>query len=297
MNRSVTAVVPADSSSSADALGGLGFVLLWSTGYVAAVFALQGTGAYTLAVLRFVGTAAIIGAWVAFLRLPRARPTALAHAAVGGVLLQSGFFGFTYAGLRAGVPPAAAGLIAGLMPLTTALGARVLLGERMNRGATLGLLLGLAGVLLVVVPDLRAPGTRIGYLFVILALLSLSLGTLYQKRHAGELDSRVALIAQVVAAAVVVLPFAVVLEGIDVHLTPVAIGGLAWVILVNSCAGLLLYLWLLKRGAAGRVASVFFLVPPVTAVLTALFLGARFTPLDAAGFALAAAGVWLGQRR
>lgn len=284
------------ASTSTDALGGLGFVLLWSTGYVSSVLALEGTGPYTLAVLRFLATAAIIGAWVMFLRLPRARPVALLHAGIGGVLLQSGFFGFTYAGLKAGVPPAAAGLIAGLMPLTTALGARVLLGERMSRAAIFGLLLGLAGVLLVVVPDLRAPETRIGYLFVILALVSLSLGTVYQKRHAGELDARVALIAQVLAAAGVVLPFALVLEGIDVHLTPRSIGGLAWVILVNSCAGLLLYLWLLKRGAAGRVASVFFLVPPVTAVLTAVFFGARFTVPDAAGFALTAAGVWLGQR-
>ncbi len=283
-------------SSSTDLFGGLGFVLLWSTGYVAAAWALQGTGAFTLAVLRFVGTAAIIGAWLLFVNLPRARPAALLHAAFGGVLLQSGFFGFTYAGLRAGVPPAAAGLIAGLMPLTTALGARVLLGERMNRGAVFGLVLGLAGVLLVVLPDLRAPATRLGYLFVMLALLSLSLGTLYQKRHAGELDSRVALVAQVVAAAAVVLPAAWFFEGFALHLSPRSVGGIAWVILVNSCSGLLLYLWLLKRGAAGRVASVFFLVPPVTAVLAAVFLGATFTLLDAAGFGLAAVGVWLGQR-
>jgi len=292
----MTASRPVAAASSADFIGGLGFVLLWSTGYVAAAFALHGTGAFTLAVLRFVGTAAIIGLWVSFLHLPRPRPAALMHAAIGGVLLQSGFFGFTYAGLRAGVPPAAAGLIAGLMPLTTALGARVLLGERMNRGAMLGLLLGLAGVLLVVVPDLRAPATRLGYLFVMLALLSLSLGTLYQKRHAGELDSRVALIAQVVAAAAVVLPAAWLLEGFDLHLSPRSVGGIVWVILVNSCAGLLLYLWLLQRGAAGRVASVFFLVPPVTAVLTAVFLGATFTLYDGVGFGLAAIGVWLGQR-
>jgi drug/metabolite transporter (DMT)-like permease len=94
----------------------------------------------------------------------------------------------------------------------------------------------------------------------------------------------------------VVLPAAWFLEGFALHLSPRSIGGIAWVILVNSCLGLLLYLWLLKRGAAGRVASVFFLVPPVTAVLAALFLGATFTTLDAAGFGLAAVGVWLGQR-
>ncbi len=284
----MSAASPSPAASSTDALGGLGFVLLWSTGYVSAAYSLQGSGAFTLAVLRFVGTATIIGAWLMFLNLPRARPAALLHAAFGGVLLQAGFFGFTYAGLRAGVPPAAAGLIAGLMPLTTALGARLLLGERMNRGAVFGLLLGLVGVLLVVVPDLSAPQTRLGYLFVFLALMSLSLGTLYQKRHAGELDPRVALVAQVAAAAAVVVPVAWALEGFELHPSPQVLGGIAWMILVNSCAGLLLYLWLLQRGAAGRVASVFFLVPPVT--------GATFTTLDAAGFALAAVGVWLGQR-
>lgn len=283
-------------SASSDLFGGLGFVLLWSTGYVAAAFALQGSAPFTLATLRFVGTALIIGAWLPFLQLPRARPAALGHAAIGGILLQSGFFGFAYAGLRAGVPPAAAGLIAGLMPLTTALGARVLLGERMKPGATIGLLLGLAGVLLVVVPDLRAPESRLGYLFMVLALLALSLGTIYQKRHATELDSRVALVAQVTAAAAVVLPFAFCLEGFDLHLSPQSVGGIAWVILVNSCAGLLLYLWLLQRGAAGRVASLFFLVPPVTAVLAALLLGHSFSVLDGIGFAIAAGGVWLGQR-
>lgn len=292
----MSAIVPAPVASSQDSIGGLGFVLLWSTGYIAAVYALQGSGAYTLAVLRFLGTAMIIGAWVLTLRLPRARPAALLHAAFGGLLLQSGFFGFTYAGLHAGVPAAAAGLIAGLMPLTTALGARVLLGERMNRGAVLGLVLGLAGVLLVVVPDLGAPGDAAGYFFVLLALLSLSLGTLYQKRHAGELDSRVALVAQVLAAAAVLLPVAWLREGLELHLSLASAGGVVWVILVNSCAGLLLYLWLLRRGAAGRVASVFFLVPPVTAVLAAGFLGATFTLQDGAGFGLAAAGVWLGQR-
>lgn len=292
----MTASRPVAAVSSADFFGGLGFVLLWSTGYIAAALALHGSGPFTLAVLRFVGTAVIIGAWLLFLDLPRARPAALGHAAIGGVLLQSGFFGFAYAGLRAGVPPAAAGLIAGLMPLTTALGARVLLGERMQRSAYAGLLLGLVGVMVVVVPDLRAPESRLGYLFMILALLSLSLGTIYQKRHAGELDSRVALVAQVTAAAAIVLPFAMWFEGLDLHLSPQSAGGIAWAILINSCAGLLLYLWLLRRGAAGRVASLFFLVPPVTAVLAAVFLGATFTALDSLGFGLAAVGVWLGQR-
>lgn len=283
-------------ASSTDLLGGLSFVVLWSTGYISAVFALEGTGPFTLSVVRFAGTLAVIGAWLLWRRAPRAPGSALIHAGIGGVLLQAGFFGFVYAGMRAGVPPAAAGLIAGLMPLTTALFAAVLLGERMSRSAVLGLGIGLCGVLFVVIPDLQQAGSALAYTFVFLALASLSLGTVYQKRHASGVDARLALVAQVGAASLVLLPLAWWIEGLDLHLTPASVGGIAWVILVNSCCGLLLYLWLLRRGAAGRVASLFFLVPPMTAVLAAIFLGARFGLHDAVGVALAAVGVWLGQR-
>ncbi len=227
---------------------------------------------------------------------PRAGATTLAHAAIAGLLLQAGFFGFTYAALRVGVPAAAAGLITGLMPLTTALGAALLLGERLRREAALGLALGLAGVLLVVLPDLRAPGSVLGYGCMLLALLSLSGGTLYQKRHATALDPRLALLVQLLASLVVLLPFAVTLEGLRLRPGAALYAGVAWVILVNSCAGLLLYLWLLRHGGAARTAGLFYLVPPATALLAALALGARFGWHDALGFALAAAGVWLGQR-
>lgn len=299
MSRASGRVMTAPTSAPAantDLLGGLTFVLVWSTGYIAAAYALEGSGPFTLAVVRFLGTALVIGTWLLIKRAPRASTPALLHACIGGVLLQAGFFGFVYAGMRAGVPPAAAGLIAGLMPLTTALVAAVALGERMSRGAMLGLFIGLAGVLFVVIPDLQTSDSVLGYVFVFLALASLSSGTVYQKRHASGVDARLALIAQVSAAMLVLLPVAWWLEGLALDLTPASASGMAWAILINSCLGLLLYLWLLRRGAAGRVASLFFLVPPVTAALAAAFLGARFGLHDAVGVTLAAAGVWLGQR-
>ncbi|MEC9365113.1 MAG: DMT family transporter [Pseudomonadota bacterium] len=289
--------VPPTSSHRSDTLGGLAFVALWSTGYIAAEFALTGGGAFTVAVLRFAASALIIGGWLLWRPASPAGRSALRRAAVAGVLLQAGFFGFTYAGMRAGVPPAAAGLIAGLMPLVTALGAAVLLGERMTRWTLPGLLLGLAGVLLVIAPQLRAPDSALGYAAMLAALLSLSGGTLYQKRHSGALDPRLSLWVQLVAAGLVLLPFAAALEGLQYTPGPAAFGGLAWVILVNSCAGLLLYLWLLHRGAAARVAGLFYLVPPATALMAAIVLGAGFGGREIGGFALAAAGVWLGQRR
>lgn len=287
--------VPAAALSPATA-GSLAFVLFWSTGYIAAEFALQGSGSFTLAVLRFLGSGLIIALWLLLRRPAMASRRDLRHAAVAGLLLQAGFFGFTYAGMRVGVPPAAAGLIAGLMPLTTALGAAVLLGERLRASTLPGLALGLAGVLLVIGPKLQQAGSVLGYGLMACALLSLSLGTLYQKRHASHLDPRLSLVVQLGASMLALLPFAIVLEGL--HFTPslAVVSGLLWTILINSCAGLLLYLWLLGNGAAGRVAGLFYLVPPVTAVLAALVLGADFGVRETIGFAIAAAGVWLGQR-
>lgn len=284
------------TSAPALAAAGLAFVLLWSSGYIAAEFALAGSGAFTLAVLRFLGSGLIIGAWLSWQRPRAAGRRDLQHAAIAGLLLQAGFFGFTYAGMRAGVPPAAAGLIAGLMPLTTALGAAVLLGEKPGRYTLPGFVLGLAGVLLVIAPKLMQPGSAAGYALMACALAALSGGTLYQKRHASHLDPRLSLLLQLGASMLVLLPFAWALEGLQIDVTAGFVGGLLWVVLVNSCAGLLLYLWLLSHGGAGRVAGLFYLVPPVTAALAALVLGADFGLRESAGFALAALGVWLGQR-
>lgn len=278
-------------------IAGLVFVLLWSTGYIAAKFGLTGSGAYTLAVLRFFGSALLISAWLLLQRPAAANVGDLRHAATAGLLLQAGFFGFIYAAMRAGVSPGAAGLIAGMMPLVTALGARALLGEPMARFAVPGLALGLGGVLLVIAPQLQQPGSALGYTLAACALIALSGGTLYQKRHAGHLDPRLSLLVQLSTSCIVLLPLAWGFEGLHVSPSIAWAGGLAWIILVNSCAGLLLYLWLLRHGGAGSVSSLFFLVPPVTVILAALFFREALTLREAAGFGMAALGVWLGQRR
>jgi len=282
-------------SSRIDALGGIAFVLLWSTGYIAAHFALLGFGPYSTALLRFLGSAALIGLWL-LLRRPSGwgKPAAWRRIAVAGVLLQAGFFGLLYAAMQAGVAPAVAGLISGLMPLTTALLAVPLLGERLGRPTLIGLALGLSGVLLVVGPQLHGGGALHGYAFAVGALLALSLGTVLQKRGAVALDARVSLLIQLLAsAAVIALPVAFH-EGLRVSANPIAIAGVVWAIVVNSCAGLLLYLWLIHRGTAARAAGLFYLVPPATAVFAALTLGTSFGLRECAGFGLAALGVWFG---
>ncbi|WP_428310334.1 DMT family transporter [Hydrocarboniphaga sp.] len=279
-----------------DTLAGLAFVFIWSTGYIAAPAALHGMGPYTLACLRFFGSALLIALALLIRGATRPATRTLMHAAVAGALLQAGFFGFTYAALRSGLPAAAAGLITGLMPLTTSLGGAFFLREKLRASAIVGLVVGLAGVLLVIAPALAQPASTLGYGLMLLALLSLSGGTLYQKRFVSGIDPLLSLLAQLLSAMLILAPAAWLVDGFRLHWSPIAIAGLSWAIVMNSCIGLLLMLSLLARGASGKVASLFYLVPPTTAVLAALILGVHFGLRDAAGFALAATGVWLGQR-
>lgn len=275
---------------------GLLFVLLWSSGYIAADFGLRGIAPFTLGVLRFAGSALVIGLWLLCQRPKAPTRAGLLHAAGTGALLQAGFFGFIYAAMHAGVSAAASGVIAGLMPLVTALGAAWWLSEPLGRWTLPGAVLGLSGVILVLGPALGDPGTRLGVGLAGGALLALSGGTLLQRSpQAHPLDPRLALFMQLLAALALLLPFAA-WEGFQARFTLASSLGVLWVTLINSCCGLLLYLWLLRRGAARVVSGWFYLVPPVTGLLALAVLGAHYGPAQWLGFGLAAAGVWLAQR-
>lgn len=276
--------------------GGLLFVLLWSSGYIGADFGLRGIAPFTLGVLRFAGSTALIGLWLCWRRPATPSRSALWHAALAGACLQAGFFGFIYAAMHAGVSAAASGVIAGLMPLVTALGAAFFLAEPLGRWTLPGAVLGLSGVGLVLWPSLDDPGTRLGVALAVCALLALSGGTLLQRRpQPRPLDARLALFVQLAVALLILLPLAA-WEGFAARFTLENSLGALWVTLINSCCGLLLYLWLLRHGAARVVSGWFYLVPPVTGLLALLVLGERFGGAQWLGFALAAAGVWLAQR-
>jgi drug/metabolite transporter (DMT)-like permease len=133
------------------------------------------------------------------------------------------------------------------------------------------------------------------YLMLVIGLIGISLGTLYQKRHASAIDPRAGLAVQHAAAALAVLPFALH-EGLRFDGSAALAASAGWLIIVNSVGGFGLLFLLLRRGAANRVAQLFFLIPPVTAVMSHLVLGEQFTLLKLLGFAVAAAGVYIGTR-
>jgi drug/metabolite transporter (DMT)-like permease/GNAT superfamily N-acetyltransferase len=298
------AVTPVASSSGERAPGGLptgvlsiAFVLLWSSGYPAARIALDHSGPFTLLVLRFGGAGLIFAALAALGRIEWPRGRVALHSASVGFLQLGLQFGALYWAASRGVNVGLIALVIGTMPIVTALLGRALFHEVVRPLQWVGFALGFTGVALAVGGNL-APGRISGagaYLAVLLGLLAISAGTLYQKHHASNVDPRSGLAVQHLAATVVLLPFALH-EGFRVDGSATFIASLAWVIGVNSLSAFALLFVLLRRGAVNRVASLFFLMPPVTAVIDYLALSDALTAYKVAGLALAALGVYLATR-
>jgi len=285
----------AGRAESATLVAGAVFVLLWSTGYIAGKIGLAHAGAFTLLVARFAG------ATVAFALLalaggaawPNARGAA--HSVVVGILSLALQFGGVYLGVQWGAEIGVAALVIGAMPLLTSALAPWF-GERVTLRQWIGLVLGLIGVLLVLADRLHIGAAPLGaYLLLVLGLFGISLGTLYQKRYASAGDARAGLTIQHATATLVLLPFAWN-EHFAFEPTLAFGASLAWLIIINSVGGFGLLFVLLRRGAANRVAQLFFLIPPVTALLGYVLLGENFTALKFAGFIVAAIGVYVGTR-
>jgi drug/metabolite transporter (DMT)-like permease len=278
------------------------FVLIWSTGFIVARYGMPYAPPFRFLCLRYALSVAAFGAWIALARpaWPRERAQ-WAHLAVVGVLMQAGYLGGVWAAVKHGIAAGTVSLIVGLQPVLTALwvSASAAHGGREHAVSPrqwLGLLLGLAGLVLVVWRKLGAGEVNaVNLLLSIAALLSITIGALYQKRHVAPCDVRSANLIQMAAALVVSLPLAA-LESEPIVWDPRLIGALAWSVLVLTLGGSSLLFMLLQRGAATRVTSLFYLVPPCTALMAWLLFGELLTPGVIAGMAVAALGVWLAVR-
>lgn len=284
-----------DSSGMKDRLPAALFVFLWSTGYIAGKVAVTHAAPFTTLTLRFGGAALLFGA-IVLARRPRwPAVSALLHSGVVG-LTMAVQFGAIYAAFALGTSPGFSALVIGCMPLTTAL-ASAALGERLGPRHWLGLALGLAGVLLVLQDRLGSGlGSGLAGLGLLLSLGGITFGTLYQKRHALELDLNIGLMIQSVVAAAAVAPIALLHEHFRFDTSAAFMGSLLWMILLNSGASFALFFMLLRRGAASRVSTLFYLVTPITAIMGWLLMHEPMSVIKVAGFALAAGGVYLATR-
>ncbi|MBP0620494.1 DMT family transporter [Cupriavidus consociatus] len=281
------------------------FVLIWSTGFIVAKYGMPYAEPMTFLFLRFVGVLVLMVPFVllAGVPLPRAGRTThtdwrmVGHLAVAGLLLQAGYLGGVWAAIKLGMPAGVSALIAGMQPILTALIA-ARLGERISGRQWLGLLLGIAGVALVVANKLGTSAlTPASLALAVGALLSITVGTVYQKHFCPVFDLRMGSVIQFGAAALACLPFMFLFETRDVQWTGAMIGALAWSVVALSIGAISLLFLLIRQGAATKVSSLMYLTPPTTAVMAWLLFGERFPPLAAAGMVLAALGVALVIRR
>lgn len=271
------------------------FVLLWSTGFIGAKLGLPYAEPFTFLALRYalVVAALLIAAAVSRAAWPRSAADVM-HTVVVGLLLHGVYLGGVFASMHAGVEAGVSALIVGLQPLLTAAVARPLLGEQVTRVQVAGLVLGLAGVTIVVFQKLgHGTGTPGGIGLSILALAGITVATVYQKKFCGDINLVTGNLLQFVAAGAGMTILALMFESGNVHWTPRFLFALGWLTVVLSLGAITLLYFLIRKGAAARVASLFYLVPPCTALIAWWLFDERFGWTGLTGMVIAVSGVAL----
>jgi drug/metabolite transporter (DMT)-like permease len=288
---------PALRSAWLAAMPGI-FVVLWSSGYVFGKLGLPYAGPATFLTLRFCIVVALMlpVALVTRADWPRSW-SALGHIVATGLMVQACYLGSVFAAIAFGVPAGLAALIVGIQPLLTAALVGKLLGERVTPRQWLGFVLGLVGVALVIEHKLSFAGAELaGFLFCLLALAAITLGTIYQKKYGAGMDLRSGSVIQFAASAVAMGAIAFVFEDMHVEWTGEFVLALGWLCIVLSIGAITLLFLLIRQGAAGKVASLFYLVPPVTALMAWAWFGETLGLVGILGMAIAAVGVALVNR-
>ncbi len=276
------------------------FVLIWSTGFVVAKYGLPYAPPLSFLSIRYALSMLCFVVWIALARVswPRGRQQWL-HLSVSGVLIHAGYLGGVWMAIKAGMGSGLASLMVGLQPVLTALWVSCMASsqggaEKVTQRQWLGLALGLGGLMLVVSRKFGSTQevTALTLAAITIALLSITVGTLYQKRYVAPADVRGANAIQITAAFVVTLPLAL-FETEAVTWTPQFMGALAWSVLVLTLGGSSLLYMLIQRGAATAVTSLLYLVPPCTALMAWLLFAEPITVVTVFGTAITALGVSL----
>ena len=278
------------------------FVLIWSTGFIVARFGMPYAPPLSFLTMRYALSIVCFLPWIWWSKVawPQSRQQWL-HLSVTGVLMHAGYLGGVWVAVKAGMGSGLSSLIVGFQPVLTAIWlAYIVRGSDLpgvSRQQWLGLLLGFSGLLMVVWRKLTLGMpldhvTPLNLGFALMALISITVGTLYQKRYVKACDVRSANTVQLLAALVVTLPLAL-LESEPMDWNAQLAGAMAWSVLGLTLGGSSLLYMLIQRGAAASVTSLMYLVPPTTAIMAWLLFGESITLMTLGGTALTALGVSL----
>jgi hypothetical protein len=243
------------------------FILIWSTGFIIARYGMPYSEPMTFLFLRFAGVVVCMIPVLVWLKPAWPSGKQILHIAIAGALFQFCYLGGVWVAVKQGMPAGLAALIVGLQPILTAILASVV-SERVTARQWLGLVLGLVGVALVLFAKIDIDGLTgacIGFAFA--GMISITLGTLYQKRFCPSFDLRTGSVIQFSTSALLCLMMMFLFETREIQWTVPMIGALLWGILPISIGAMSLWFMLLRRGDATKVSSVMYLTPPTTALM------------------------------
>lgn len=269
------------------------FVVLWSSGFIGSKAGLPYAEPMTYLSLRMVALVLMLGAMVAIARPAWPSPACALHNVVAGVGVHGLYLGGVFISIDHGLPAGLAALIVALQPILTSTLANRWLGERVVLHQWVGLALGLVGVWLVVQERAAGDATLTGWIAIFIALIAITLGTLYQKHFAGGVDWRIGLLVQYTASGALFVLAAFLFETRVVEWTLQFVLALGWLVFGLSLGAIWLFYFMIRRSAAMRVTSLFYLTPPVTALMAWLLFDERLAPLALVGMAVCVAGVFM----
>ena len=273
------------------------FVVLWSTGFIGARYGLPYIEPMTFLGIRMASVVAImlVVALVSGARWPDLHEAG--HSLAVGAMVHFLYLGGVFVAISQGVPAGISALLPGLQPILTSTIASRFMGETVTRQQWLGLTLGLLGVVLVLHDrSIVVAGTPFGWAASVVSLIGITLGTLYQKRFCGRIDWRTGNTVQYAGAGVLFWLAAFAFETRVIHWTGELVFAIAWLVLVLSIAGVALMYWLIRRSAATGFASLFYLVPAVTALMAYGLFGEKLDHVSVLGMVICAIGVVLANR-
>ena len=275
------------------------FLLLWSGGFAVAKIGLQHAEPLTILALRYAILVVVLLPLAVILRVPMpATWRGWADVAIVGFLIQVVYFVACYVAFKSGVSAGGVAIIVCLQPILVALIAPRMVGERVSLWGWIGLALGLAGAAIVIsARGAIAAESGIGLICAVIGLLGITAGTLWEKRFGKSHHPVAANLIQYAVGAVITLPLAYASEGMVIRWNGEFVAVMAYLVIGNSIIALGLLLAMIRVGEVSRVSALFYLVPPLSALIAWPLLGERLAPLAWVGMAIAALGVALVSRK
>ncbi len=270
------------------------FVFLWSTGFIGAKYGLPYAEPFTFLFVRMLIAASLL--FIVAILLRQTWPVKLRdyfNVALVGVLIHGVYLGGVFFAISRGVDAGMSALIVSLQPLITVILAAVLLSEPVTKAKTAGIAAGFTGVFLVLYGRgiSAADSAPLGLLFCVFSLIGISIGTIYQKRYCTGIALLPGVCIQYTANVIFLLLLCLKFETMQIQWTGEFIFALSWLVIILSLGAVMLLMWLIQRGDAGQVASLFYLVPPFAAVEAWLLFNEQMTSISIAGMLLCVAGV------